>query len=286
MQQEIQTNQPADRLVAEAAAFFTKRRAKVSERTERGFRFGLEGGDEQEGGRVTVAPAKDGGSTVTVQADGLGVLAIAEGFIRELRKQARDASRVGRSGAATGGFGSGFADLRQRLGMPEPPPPRERVERPPRQAPVPAAAETERTSVPPVPPAEATPGEAAAAVAPATGDLHQPVPAHADVPAAGESRPAGEQAAAAAAAPGHESLATQAASAEEMGGVPRAAEAEAGPPVEGAPSTGQEGVQGPAQGEQGAQGQAAAEEEGREGREGRGDRGPLTQSGEVAPPSR
>ena len=70
-----------------------------------------------------MAPGAGGGSTVTVEADGLGVLAIAEGFVRELRKQARGAGRQDRASSAAGAS-SGFADLRQRLGMPEPPPER------------------------------------------------------------------------------------------------------------------------------------------------------------------
>src|SRR5215211_6267834 len=110
MQQQIQTTQSPEQCLAEATAFFTRRRAKVSDRTERGLRFGLEGGEAEDGGRVTVAPG-GGGTTVTVEAEGLGVLAIAEGYIRELRKQARGAGRQTRPGSA--GASSGFADLRQ-----------------------------------------------------------------------------------------------------------------------------------------------------------------------------
>ncbi|HEX2324805.1 MAG TPA: hypothetical protein VHQ00_05355, partial [Chloroflexota bacterium] len=123
MQQQIQTAQTPQQCLAEATAFFTRRRAKVSDRTEQGFHFGLEGTGAEDGGRVTVAPSAGGGSTVTVEADGLGVLAIAEGFVRELRKQARGAGRQDRA-SSVAGSSSGFADLRQRLGMPEPPPER------------------------------------------------------------------------------------------------------------------------------------------------------------------
>src|SRR5262249_13803154 len=103
MQQQVQVSQPRAKLLDEAAAFFSRRRAKVSERTDRGFRFGLEGSAESDGGRVSVSSGAGGTSTVTVEAEGLGVLAIAEGFVRELRKQARDAGRQGRASAAGGG---------------------------------------------------------------------------------------------------------------------------------------------------------------------------------------
>lgn len=118
MEQQIQIKQPAEQILADAAAYFARRRAKVSDRTDQGFRFGFEGGGEQEGGRVSVASAAGGMSAVTVEAEGLGVMAIAEGCIRELRKQARDAGRQGRLSAGNN-VGSGFSDLRQRLGMPE-----------------------------------------------------------------------------------------------------------------------------------------------------------------------
>lgn len=121
MQQQIQINQPAQQLLAEAAAYFARRRARVTDRTDQGFRFGFEGSEAQEGGRVTVAPSAGAASAVTVEAEGLGVMAIAEGFIRELRKQARDAGRQGRGNGGTN-VGSGFSDLRQRLGMPQAPP--------------------------------------------------------------------------------------------------------------------------------------------------------------------
>ncbi len=134
MEQQIQIKQPAEQILAEAAAYFARRRAKVSDRTDQGFRFGFEGGGAQEGGRVSVAPAAGGMSAVTVEAEGLGVMAIAEGCIRELRKQARDAGRQGRLSAGNN-VGSGFSDLRQRLGMPEvspvaPPRPGGRLNRP------------------------------------------------------------------------------------------------------------------------------------------------------------
>lgn len=134
MQQQIQINQPAQQFLAEAAAYFARRRAKVTDRTDQGFRFGFEGSEAQEGGRVTVAPSAGAASAVTVEAEGLGVMAIAEGFIRELRKQARDAGRQGRGNGGTN-VGSGFSDLRQRLGMPEAPlaaPPRPPASRPDR----------------------------------------------------------------------------------------------------------------------------------------------------------
>lgn len=118
MQQQIEVHQSPSRLLDEAATFFTKRRAKVTARTEQGFHFGLEGSDEREGGRITVSSRSTSSTTVTVEADGLGVMAMAESFVRDLRKQTRDAGRQGRNvgvGAARGGFG----DLRERLGMPQ-----------------------------------------------------------------------------------------------------------------------------------------------------------------------
>src|SRR5262245_57797283 len=142
MQQQIQIRQSPERCLAEATAFFARRRAKVSDRTERGLRFGLEGSGSDEGGRVTVAPGASGATTVTVEAEGLGVMAIAEGFIRELRKQAKDADRLSRdAGRAGASLSAGFADLRQRLGMPEPapPPPAPSESPPPPAAGAPAA---------------------------------------------------------------------------------------------------------------------------------------------------
>jgi hypothetical protein len=146
MQQQVQINQPPERVLSDAATYFTRRRAKVSDRDPRGFRFGLEGADAGEGGRVTVAAGPGGGSTVTVQADGLGVMAIAEGFVRELRKHARSVDR--RAPPARDVARGGFGELRERLGMPEP----VAQQRPPRGA-------------APAPPAAGTPSDAAAAPA-------------------------------------------------------------------------------------------------------------------------
>jgi hypothetical protein len=131
MEQQIQINQPPERVLDQAASFFAKRRARVSDRTDRGFRFGLQGGAGQDSGRVTVAPSGGGTSTVTVQADGLGVMAIAESFVRELRKQARDQGRTAQRSQLAGGgttMRGDFSGLRERLGMPP-------VERPPRREP-------------------------------------------------------------------------------------------------------------------------------------------------------
>jgi hypothetical protein len=114
MQQQIQTNQPAELVLNEAASFFTKRRAKISDRSPRGFRFGLPG--SQDSGRVTVN--REGNvTTVKIEAEGLGVMAMADGYMRELRKQTRDAGRQSKAGS-TGGVA--LSDLRSRLGMPEP----------------------------------------------------------------------------------------------------------------------------------------------------------------------
>ena len=168
MQQQIQTALSPQQCLAEATAFFNRRRAKVSDRTEQGLRFALEGTGAEDGGRVTVAPSAGGGSTVTVEADGLGVLAIAEGFVRELRKQARGAGRQDRA-SSVAGSSSGFADLRQRLGMPEPPP--ERPAPPPagrRPAPPPGAPGQPAAVSPSGPPAAAGP------VAPAAGEVPAP----------------------------------------------------------------------------------------------------------------
>ena len=131
MQQQIQINQPPERILSDAASFFVRRRAKVSDRTERGLRFGLPGGAAEDAGRVTISPGPGGVSTVTVQADGLGLLAIAEGFVRELRKQARDQDRSGPRAPREGGpttMRGDFSSLRERLGMPAP----ERQEQPAR----------------------------------------------------------------------------------------------------------------------------------------------------------
>ena len=58
MQQQIQIHQPPQRVLDEAASFFAKRRAKVTDRTDRALRFGLQGAVAQDGGRVTVAPGE------------------------------------------------------------------------------------------------------------------------------------------------------------------------------------------------------------------------------------
>ena len=116
MQQQVQTSLSAEQVLSEASSFFTKRRARVSDRTSEGFKFALPGAED--GGSLRIAPGGSGGTTVTVEVEGLGVLAIAEGYVRELRKQSKNQPRSG------GGAGSNVAlsDLRQRLGMPEPRP--------------------------------------------------------------------------------------------------------------------------------------------------------------------
>jgi len=119
MQQQIQINQSPEQILNDASSFFAKRRARVTERTAQGLRFGLQGGAGDDG-QVTVAPGAGGGSTVTVQAEGLGVWAIADGFIRELRKQARDQGRGGQRPPGASGAGTmrgDFSGLRERLGM-------------------------------------------------------------------------------------------------------------------------------------------------------------------------
>ena len=104
---------PAQQVLSEASSFFTKRRAKVSDRTSDGFSFALPGSED--GGRLRVAAAGGPSTTVTVEVEGLGVLAIAEGYLRELRKASKSQGR-----AAPGGGNVPLSDLRQRLGMPEP----------------------------------------------------------------------------------------------------------------------------------------------------------------------
>ncbi|HEV2125177.1 MAG TPA: hypothetical protein VGW38_20700 [Chloroflexota bacterium] len=116
MQQQIQTNQSAEQVLNDAASFFSKRRAKILERGAHGFRFGLPGSSGS--GSITVDRASGASATtVTVEAEDLSIMAIAEGFVRELRKQARDAGRQAKAGATNT---VALSDLRQRLGMPEP----------------------------------------------------------------------------------------------------------------------------------------------------------------------
>ena len=114
MQQQVQTALSPEQVLNEASSFFTKRRARVSDKTKDGFKFALQGAED--GGSLSIAPGGSGGSTVTIDVEGLGVQAIAEGYVRELRKQSKGQSR--------GGSASNVAltDLRQRLGMPEPRP--------------------------------------------------------------------------------------------------------------------------------------------------------------------
>jgi hypothetical protein len=114
MQQQVQTHLTPEQVLSEASTFFSKRRAKVSDRTPQGFSFALPGAED--GGRLSVAGG-GGGTTVTVEAEGLGVLAIAEGYVRDLRKQSKS---QGRAAGPSGGVA--LTDLRQRLGMPEPRP--------------------------------------------------------------------------------------------------------------------------------------------------------------------
>ena len=114
MQQQVQTSLSAEQVLSEASTFFTKRRARVSEKTSQGFKFALAGAED--GGSLSIAPGGTGGTTVTVEAEGLGVLAIAEGYVRELRKQSKSQPRGGSASNVA------LSDLRQRLGMPEPRP--------------------------------------------------------------------------------------------------------------------------------------------------------------------
>gem|GEM_PF-3369781 len=131
MQQQVQTHLSAEQVLSEATSFFSKRRARISDRSNDGCSFSLQGSEES--GRVGIAKASGAGSSagpgciVTVEAEGVTILAIAEGFVRELRKQSKSQPR-----SASGAAGNtGFGDLRQRLGMPEPP----RAPRPQPQAP-------------------------------------------------------------------------------------------------------------------------------------------------------
>jgi hypothetical protein len=217
MQQQVQINQRAKDVVSEAAAFFTKRRAKITDRSERGFRFGLDGSDEQDGGRVTVASGAGNSSTVTVQADGLGVLAIAESFVRELRKQARGAGRQAK--APAGGLRGGFGELRERLGMPEVTAVETPAARP--DGPVPNEAPTVS--------GEAGPRSAPARLAPVAAD--HPAFTGPDVEVRNP----------AAAPPVNEGLAAPP-SAEQTGGVPQPGEVQVERPVDSAaPAAGQTG---------------------------------------------
>ncbi|MBI3972468.1 MAG: hypothetical protein HY332_14400 [Chloroflexi bacterium] len=143
MQQRVHVKQPAEQVLNDAAAFFTKRRAKIDQRTESGLWFGLQGAGTQDGGRVAVAPAPGGGTDVTVEADNIALVAMADNYVRELRKQAREAERQRRPEPA-GTLRGGFGDLRQRLGMPAPLPPRPRPSGPPRGAGAPSE-QAERT---------------------------------------------------------------------------------------------------------------------------------------------
>ena len=126
MQQQVQTALSAEQVLSEASSFFTKRRARVSDKTAQGFKFALPGAED--GGSLSISAAGSGGTIVTIEVEGLGVQAIAEGYVRELRKQSK--------GQARGASASNVAltDLRQRLGMPEPRP----RQRPPSEAPSPA----------------------------------------------------------------------------------------------------------------------------------------------------
>jgi hypothetical protein len=123
MQQQVQTALSAAQVLSEASSFFTKRRARVTDKTDRGFKFALPGAED--GGSLSISPAGAGGTTVTIEVEGLGVQAIAEGYVRELRKHSKSQARAG------GGSNVPLSDLRQRLGMPEPRP----RQRPPAEAP-------------------------------------------------------------------------------------------------------------------------------------------------------
>ncbi len=201
MQQQIQISRRPEQVLNDAASFFAKRRAKVTDRTERGFRFGLQGSSAQDGGRVSVAPGAGGVCTVTVQADGLGVMAIAEGFVRELRKQARDQGRTAQRGQRTdaGPMRGDFSGLRERLGMPP--------ERPSRPAPRPTPPPTRTNSV-----------ESAHAQAESAGMV--PMPGTATAPVSVEANTSGGVAAAAEGAAGGQPVDAPSLSAEQTGGVP------------------------------------------------------------------
>ena len=188
MQQQVQTALSAEQVLNDASSFFTKRRARVSERTSQGFKFALPGAED--GGSLSIAPAGSGGTTVTVEVEGLGVLAIAEGYLRELRKQSKNQPRV------PGASNVALSDLRQRLGMPEPRP-RQR---------------------PPSAPAAASEHGASSEVGGARPDGPTPVEAVSAGPA---GEPAGGPAPAIASG-----TADHASTAEVSGGVPAAAEVE------------------------------------------------------------
>ena len=210
MQQQIQISRRPEQVLNDAASFFAKRRAKVTDRTERGFRFGLQGSSAQDGGRVSVAPGAGGVCTVTVQADGLGVMAIAEGFVRELRKQARDQGRTAQRGQRTdaGPMRGDFSGLRERLGMPP--------ERPFRPAPRPA----------PPPPTRADSVESAQTPAESPGIV--PMPGTATAPVSVEANTSGGVAATPEGAAGGQPVDAPSVSAEQTGGVPAPDEVQVG----------------------------------------------------------
>ncbi|MGI8424109.1 MAG: hypothetical protein ACR2NO_08385 [Chloroflexota bacterium] len=182
MQQQVQTQLSAEQVLSDAASFFAKRRARVTEKTTQGFKFALPGAED--GGSLSISPAGSGGTTVTLEVEGLGVLAIAEGYVRDLRKQTKNQPR------AAGG-NVPLSDLRQRMGMPEPRP----KQRPPTDTDAVSASDAAGSIPPPLPipsspaaspgissevggarPDGPTPVEAAS-VSPETGPQGAPAPA-------------------------------------------------------------------------------------------------------------
>ncbi len=246
MQQQVQVSRLPDQVLDDAAAFFARRGARVWDRTGSGLRFALHGAQSGEGGRVVVAPAA-GSTTVTVEADGLSVWAMAESFVRELRKQAkgqaRDAARQARSDAAATIRGS-FSELRQRLGMPAPERsaepetegPRERRPARPPRAPEARPRTPERRARRAEPAETATvAGAPAEAPAPAPDADHRPAGAGANEPGAAPhpagGPPADDQARGLAEpAPALETLAATPPSPEMAGAVPEPDQVAAGEP--------------------------------------------------------
>jgi hypothetical protein len=246
MQQSVQTHLSAEQLLSEASSFFSKRSAKVTDRGAQGFRFGLSGSEET--GEVRIAPTGSG-STVTVEASGLTLLAIAEGYVRELRKQAKDASRLSRSGPS-GAVALG--DLRDRLGMPAPRPrpqvpanagrpgaPRSNVEPSPvpastAEATGPTGEPTTENSQPAARPDSAAPAEAAS-VSPVSGPEGAPAgDAAVAAPHPAQTGPQDTNVTVASEAPPVDhATANQQPSAEAIGGVPAAGEVR----VQGEPPT-------------------------------------------------
>ena len=114
MAQQLRLNMTPDKASSMLASLLARRGARIVSRDGGTLAFGV--GDDASGS-ASITPHDGGGVDIQIEARSLTLLAVADWVERELRRGARTPAPT-----VTGAMSGGFANLRARLGMPEPPP--------------------------------------------------------------------------------------------------------------------------------------------------------------------